>query len=146
MVQVLGRIALSTGILAVAGLSGWLASIFSHETVFLMGLVIPVISITGVFLRRSTVVERRPTDWRILGGGIAFGAVVIALGFGGVPFAQELVFILSMAVICSMLVVVTRDLAAETKRAILFTSNHHLRVSRHAVGRRCLFLVDARRA
>ena len=80
MVQVLGRIALSIGILAVAGLSGWLASIFSHETVFLMGLVIPVISITGVFLRRSTIVERRPTDWRILGGGIAFGAVVIALG------------------------------------------------------------------
>jgi hypothetical protein len=122
MVQVLGRIALSIGILAVAGLSGWLASIFSHETVFLMGLVIPVISITGVFLRRSTVAERRPTDWRILGGGIAFGAVVIALGLGGIPFAQELVFILSMAVICSMLVVVTRDLATETKRAILFTA------------------------
>ena len=122
MVQVLGRIALSAGILAVAGLSGWLASIFSHETVFLMGLVIPVISITGVFLRRSTVAERRPTDWRILGGGVAFGALVIALGLGGVPFAQELVFILSMAVICSMLVLVTRDLAAEIKRAILFTA------------------------
>ena len=122
MVQVLGRIALSTGILAVAGLSGWLASIFSRETVFLMGLVIPAISITGVFLRLPIVAERRPTDWRILGGGITFGAVVIALGLGGVPFAQELVFILSMTVICTMLVVVTRDLAAETKRAILFTT------------------------
>ena len=122
MMQVLGRIALATGILAVAGLSGWLASIFSREAVFLMGLVIPAISITGVFLRLPVVAERRPTDWRILGGGITFGAVVIALGFGGVPFAQELVFILSMAVICTMLVVVTRDLAAETKRAILFTT------------------------
>ncbi len=62
MVQVLGRIALSTGILAVAGLSGWLASIFSRETVFLMGLVIPAISITGVFLRsrpdRRTAADR----------------------------------------------------------------------------------------
>ena len=117
MVQVLGRIALSIGILAVAGLSGWLASMFSHETVFLIGLVVPVISITGAFLRRTTVVERRSADWRILGGGIAFGAVVIAVGLGGVPFAQELVFILSMAVICGMLVVMTRDLAmAETPR------------------------------
>src|SRR5688572_19772428 len=71
MVQVLGRIALSGGILAVAGLSGFLASIFSRETVFFMGLIIPVISVTGVFLRANTVVERRATDWRILGGGIA---------------------------------------------------------------------------
>jgi BT1 family len=122
MMQVLGRIALATGILAVAGLSGWLASIFSRETVFLMGLVIPAISITGVFLRLPIVAERRPTDWRILGGGITFGAVVIALGVGGVPFAQELVFILSMTVICTMLVLVTRDLAGETKRAIFFTT------------------------
>src|SRR5688500_15632906 len=78
MVQVLGRIALSGGILAVAGLSGFLASIFSRETVFFMGLIIPVISVTGVFLRGNTMVERRATDWRILGGGIAYGAVVVA--------------------------------------------------------------------
>ena len=36
MVQVLGRLALSIGILAVAGLSGWLADMFSRETVFLI--------------------------------------------------------------------------------------------------------------
>ena len=104
MVQVLGRIALSAGILAVAGLSGWLASIFSRETVFFMGLVIPAISITGVFLRGNA--GRRsaaPTDWRILGGGIAFGAVVIVLGVGGVPYAQEIIFVLSMTVVCTML-------------------------------------------
>src|SRR5690606_21869053 len=32
MVQVLGRLALSGGILAVAGLSGWLATLFDRET------------------------------------------------------------------------------------------------------------------
>ena len=122
MVQVLGRIALSTGILAVAGLSGLLASMFSRETVFLMGLVIPVISITGVFLRRNIVVERRATDWRILGGGIAYGAVVIVLGVGGVPYAQEVVFVLSMTVVCTMLVLVCRDISPEARHAILFTS------------------------
>jgi len=122
MVQVLGRIALSTGILAVAGLSGFLASMFSRETVFFMGLIIPVISITGVFLRRTTVAERRPIDWRILGGGIAYGAIVIVLGVGGVPHAQEFIFVLSMTVVCVILFLVTRDLAPESKRAILFTT------------------------
>ena len=42
MVQVLGRLALSAGILAVAGLSGWLANMMSRQTVFLLGLIIPV--------------------------------------------------------------------------------------------------------
>jgi hypothetical protein len=122
MVQVLGRIALSTGILAVAGMSGFLASIFSRETVFFMGLIIPVISITGAFLRGNTVVERRATDWRILGGGIAYGAVVIVLGVGGVPHAQEIIFMLSMTVVCIMLYLVTRDISPEGQRAVLFTT------------------------
>src|SRR5262245_61017618 len=51
MVQVLGRLALSVGILAVAGLSGWLANLMSRPAVFLIGLIIPLISVTGVFLR-----------------------------------------------------------------------------------------------
>src|SRR5262245_5834548 len=38
MVQVLGRLALSFGIFAVAGVSGWLAQFVSYETVFLCGL------------------------------------------------------------------------------------------------------------
>lgn len=122
MVQVLGRLALSGGILAVAGLSGWLASMVSRETVFLIGLVIPAISITGVFLRQRTPSERRPIDWRILGGGIAFGATVLAIALGGIPFAQEVTFALSMGVICTMLVFVTRDLDPVKRRAILFTT------------------------
>ena len=122
MVQVLGRLALSAGILAVAGLSGWLAGFMARETVFLLGLGVPAISITGVFLRRSGPRERRPLDWRILGGGIAFGATVLALALGDVPLAQELTFAISMAVICTMLALVTRQLDSTTRRAILFSS------------------------
>ena len=122
MVQVLGRLALSVGILSVAGLSGWLAGAFSRETVFLMGLVIPALSVMGVLLIRAEVTVVRPIDWRILGGGIAFGAIVVGLGLGGVPFGQELVFILSMSVICTMLVIVTRDLDHTSRMAILFTT------------------------
>ena len=122
MVQVLGRLALSFGILAVAGASGWLASFLARETVFLLGLVMPVISVTGVLLIRSETAERRPIDWRILGGGLAFGCAVLALAFSKIPFGQEFIFVISMAVICAMLVFVTRDLDRKTRRAIMFTS------------------------
>jgi hypothetical protein len=122
MVQVISRLALSAGILAVAGLSGWLAGILDRATVFLLGLVVPAISVIGVLLIRSETHERRPLDWRILGGGMAFGAAILALALGSVPFGQELIFALSMAVICTMLVIVTRGLDAKTRRAILFTS------------------------
>jgi hypothetical protein len=90
--------------------------------VFLIGLFVPAISITGVFIRRKTPAERRPIDWRILGGGVAFGGVVLALGIGSVPYAQELIFVISMAVVCTMLYLVTRTLSPETQRAIFFTS------------------------
>ena len=122
MVQVLGRLALSAGILAVAGLSGWLATIFSRETVFLMGLAVPAISVTGVLLHRGEAVEPRPLDWRILGGGIAFGAAVVVLAFTGVPFSQEIIFLVSMAVICAMLVLVTRDLDSKARLAIFYSA------------------------
>jgi len=122
MVQVISRLALSIGVLAVAGLSGWLAGIFDRETVFLMGLVVPAISVIGVLLIKLETSERRPVDWRILGGGMAFGGVVLLLALASVPFSQELIFALSMAVICTMLVIVTRELDSKTRRAILYSS------------------------
>ena len=122
MVQVIGRLALSAGILAVAGLSGWLASVLDHATVFLLGLLIPAISVIGVLVIDVETRERRPLDWRMLGGGIAFGVVIAALALGSVPFAQELIFVISLAVICTMLGVVTRGFDRNTRRAILYTS------------------------
>jgi len=122
MVQVLGRLAVSAGILAVAGLSGWLADIVSRQTVFLLGLIVPLISIAGVFLRGTETAEIRPIDWRILGGGIVFGAAVTVLGVGGIPFAQEIIFVISMGVVCTMLVLVTNELDHATRMGILFST------------------------
>jgi hypothetical protein len=122
MVQVIGRLSLSFGILAVAGLSGWLAGMLARETVFLLGLLVPAVSVIGVLLIGLETSERRPLDWRILGGGIAFGAAILALALGSVPYGQELIFTLSMVVICTMLVFVTKELDSKTRRAILFTS------------------------
>ncbi|MET0868345.1 MAG: hypothetical protein ABWY35_09600, partial [Pseudorhodoplanes sp.] len=122
MVQVLGRLSLSVGVLSVAGLSGVLAGWWSRETVFLTGLVIPLISLIGVTMIREEKVHPRPLDWRILGGGLAFGAMVLALALGEVPYSQEIVFVISMAVICGMLVFVTRELDHKSRMAILYTS------------------------
>jgi len=122
MVQVLGRIFLSLGILAVAGLSGVLAFMLPRGMVFLVALVVPAISVTGVFLIKSETAERRPIDWRILGGGLAFGAAVVALGVGGVPFAQEIIFVISMGVVCGMLIFVTRELDHNTRMIILYAA------------------------
>jgi hypothetical protein len=120
MVQVLGRLAVSAGVLAVAGLSGWLANFMPRQDVFLIGLIIPAISVAGVFLRGTETMERRPIDWRILGGGIVFGVIVVVLGVGGMPFGQEIIFVISMAVVCYMLVLVTAELDHNTRMGILF--------------------------
>jgi hypothetical protein len=122
MVQALGRLALYLGILLTARLAGWLAQTYSYETVFLIGLVIPLVSVTGAVLVRLEPGESRPTDWRILGGGLAFGAFVVAVGIAAVPFAQEIVFVVSLAVIVAMLVRVTQDVAPETRRRIAFVA------------------------
>lgn len=122
MVQVLGRLALSAGIFSVAGLSGYLAQIFSYQTVFLIGLVVPVISVSGAVLVDLETSERRPIDWRILGGGIAFGLVVTLLGVTGLPFRQEIVFLLSMTVIIAMLRRVTQQISPQAQRQIMYAA------------------------
>jgi len=122
MVQVLGRLALSFGIFSVAGLSGLLAQYVSYQTVFLLGLVVPLISVSGALLANSETSERRLTDWRILGGGIIFGAVVVVLGLSSIPFNQEIVFVISMTVIIAMLRRITSDVDPDTAKHIFFAS------------------------
>jgi hypothetical protein len=122
LVQVLGRLALWSGILSVAGLSGWLAQIFSYETVFLLGLVVPAISVTGASLVRLDGVAPRAIDWRILGGGILFGLAVVAIALGGLPFGQELIFVVSLAVIGLMLARVAQDVDERHRQRILFAA------------------------
>lgn len=122
MVQVLGRLALSFGIFAVAGLSGWLAQHLSYDKVFLLGLIVPVISVTGALLVRLEASERRAIDWRILGGGIAFGAVVTALGLSGIAYGQEIIFVISMAVVIWMLTRVTQEIDHATRMRIAFAA------------------------
>ena len=122
MVQVLGRLALSAGVFLTAGLAGWLAQHTSYENVFLIGLVVPVISASGAALVHLDSSESRPTDWRILSAGLAFGAVVTSLLAADVAYSQEIVFAISLAVIVAMLHYVTRDISQETRRHIFYAA------------------------
>ncbi len=122
MVQVLGRLSLSFGIFLVAGLAGWIASIYAYSTVFLLGLIIPLVSVSGAMLITLKRVETRPIDWRILGGGLVFGAFVLTLAGTDIPYNQEIVFVVSMVVVCTMLFRVVHDLDETTKRTIFYAA------------------------
>ena len=122
MVQVLGRLSLSFGIFAVAGLSGWLAHRISYDKVFLIGLIVPLVSVSGAVLVRLETSEIRPIDWRILGGGLAFGAVVTLLAFSGFRYSQEIIFAVSMAVVIWMLTRVTLEIDHATRMRIAFAA------------------------
>jgi len=122
MVQLLGRLALSLGLFMVAYLSGWLAQHLPYATVFLIGLVVPAISLTGALLVRLETSEQRSIDWTILGGGLAFGVVVTLLGISGITGGQEIVFVVSIAVVIYMLRRVTVELDRATKTTIIIAS------------------------
>ena len=122
MVQVLGRLAFAFGAFSTAGLAGWLASTLPYATVFLIGLIIPLISISGALLVRLETPEARPIDWKILGGGIAFGAFVVAIGLADVPLGQEIVFLVSMSVVIWMLSRIIAHADNQTKTTITFAA------------------------
>jgi hypothetical protein len=122
MVQVLGRLALGFGIFAVAGVSGWLASWLSYSTVFLCGLVVPVISVSGALLVRLETSEQRPTDWRILGGGMVFGAFVVSMAISSIDYSQEIIFAVSMAVVIWMLERVTHEVDHATRMRVVYAA------------------------
>ena len=121
-VEVLARLTYSVGAFAVGWIAGLLAKVFSYETVFLIGLIVPVLSVSGGLLVRLEGGRRRALDWRIFGGGIVLAAAATLLGLSAFRFAQEIVFLLSLAVICLMLRRVMGSLAPEIRRRIVLAA------------------------
>ena len=122
MVQVLGRLALSIAGFIVAGLGGWLAQIFSYETMFTISLIIPLFSIVGVTFIKLNNVTPSKIDCKILCGGIAFAIFVVFMGYNNIPYAQEIVFIISFIVLSLMIRDLISDLDEETKRKIVIAT------------------------
>lgn len=154
--QTLGRFAIISGLVAVAILNitmfagieelspAMKASVYAD--IYLLALVIPVVSVTGVLLgtlslrlrarklRRQGFDENRiesmlftPTEearpnWWILGGSLAFVAFTLAMGLGQVPLAQEIIFLGSMAIVLFLMRQLLLELAPDVRRALVGTA------------------------
>jgi hypothetical protein len=66
--------------------------------------------------------ERPPIDWRILGGGLAFALVSVAVGLGDVPAGQEIVFAASMAIVLFLIRQLTRELEPGARHVLIGTA------------------------
>ena len=118
-----------------------------YVDIYALALVIPLLSVAGValaaLLRRRQAARLRAhgvaeaeiarllsaqgeqktaPNWWILGGSIAFVALTLAVGLGGVRFGQELVFGGSFAVILILLWRLARELEPEAREVLVATA------------------------
>jgi hypothetical protein len=117
-----------------------------YARIYLIALAIPAISIAGVILgwlslRRRVrrlrdqgldetqvasmlfaPVENTEPNWWILGGTAAFAAFTLAIGLGEVPFAQEVIFIGSLAIVLFLMHRLLLALPKNTRTALIGTA------------------------
>lgn len=117
-----------------------------YRSVYELALIIPVISVLGVilasWLRRRAIArlmaegrprgeceamvdvhaERPPVNWWILGGGLVFTIVSLSVGLGRVPFAEEIVFTLSMVIVIFLIWRLTRELEPAARNVLVGTA------------------------
>jgi hypothetical protein len=142
--QTLGRMAIVAGGAMVAGVGGWLASVLSYATMYLISLSIPLISVMGVLLgswmirrrtkRRlamnSSQKEIRPpranpqdqkveANWYILAGSAAFVVFSLIFGLSAVPLKEETIFVGSLGIIALLMGQLLRPLSQSKRREII---------------------------
>ena len=116
-----------------------------YRRIYLAALVIPLISVGGValawWLRRRDIrkavaagmspaqaarLYTRPEEspapnWWILGGSLAFVAFTLAMGFGNIPYNQEIILAGSFGIIGFLIVKLTRELEPEARATLIGT-------------------------
>ena len=123
-IQVLGRIAMGLGGLSGAIFASSVALIgrnYSYATVFLIGLVVPAISIAGAIIWKQRLVERAQWNKPILFGGLGFAIFVLAINLTSLPMKAEIVWLGSTAAIAMFLYVLARTLDRAAILALLAT-------------------------
>jgi hypothetical protein len=136
--QTLGRVALIGGLALVAAANIYIfydtealpkeAKAQLYANVYTAALIIPVMSVLGVILHRFLRHEREATaaktepNWTVLGGSAAFVAFTFTVGLGGVPYAQELIFLGSLGIILFLLARLARELAPEPRQVLVATA------------------------
>jgi len=127
-VQTLGRMALLGGTVAVGYLSGVLAGALGPRPVFALAAVLPGLVLVSAFFLRdvgSAIARSRPPLGRtstVIGVGLGYGCLGIALEVLQVPLAQEIVLAVSGVLIVLLLrtVGITRAVAIAAGTIFLF--------------------------
>lgn len=117
-IQVLSRLSLGLAIFIMGWLGGELADMYDYETVFKLSLFIPILSIIGVLVVKLNPVESSPLNKQVLFGGLLFAVFVVLIGYNEVPYSQEIVFVVSLAVVLYLLNTLIEDLNPDTIRHI----------------------------
>jgi hypothetical protein len=117
-----------------------------YARIHLYALVIPLVSVAGVVLgsvslrRRAGRLRRaglsegevegllyaaaggtRP-NWWIFGGSLAFAAFTLGVGLAGVPYAQEIVLVGSLAIVLFLMQRLMRELEPGVRKALVGTA------------------------
>ena len=116
-----------------------------YRRIYIAALVIPFISVGGValawWLRRRDIrkaiatgmtpgeaarlyarpEERPAANWWILGGSLAFVAFTLGMGFGNIPWNQEIILAGSFGIIGFLIVKLTRELEPEARATLIGT-------------------------
>lgn len=117
-----------------------------YADIYLMALAIPVISIVGVVLGTVSLrqranklreqgldagkidrmlyapAEKTEPNWWIFGGSAVFVGFTFAMGLGKAPFAQEIVFTGSMAIVLFLIYRLLLELDRDQRRALMGTA------------------------
>jgi hypothetical protein len=154
--QTLGRFSIIGGLAAVYSLNITMfdgveamsedIKVAIYADIYLMALVIPLISISGVILggillrRRARELEALGHDhrdidqllfapeqethpnWWILGGSLVFALFSITMGVSEVPFAQEIIFLGSMSIIMFLMYRLLLELDASARNMLIGTA------------------------
>ncbi len=135
--QTLGRVAVIGGLALVAAANIYVFAgtenfpkerkLELYADVYTAALIIPVLSVLGVVLHRflkheREVVEKTRPNWAVLGGSLVFVAITLAVSLGGLPYAQEIIFAGSFAIIVFLLWRLARELAPEARQVLVATA------------------------
>jgi hypothetical protein len=120
--------------------------IAKYRQLYQLALIIPVVSVLGVVLaghlhRREARrlrgqgmsaadaeqalhghIDRPPVNWWILGGGLAFAALSIAIGTSDVKFREEIIFTVSMAIVLFLMIRLVRELEPAARDTLVGTA------------------------
>ena len=118
-VQLLGRLSISLAMFSVIGLGGFMASYFSYQTIFLLTLLIPLLSMTACFFVQNEHKPEQSMNSKILYWGFAYLLFSVVMAITEWRFNQEIILIVSLVIVIYLLKVVTTGLPTETLKGIV---------------------------